>query len=155
MKLLPHAIIALPLCLMLGCAQLPEECQYVDIPQGRWAADAPADITLHIDDTASKRNVFFYVKHTTSYPNANLYLFLTIVAPNGATLHDTLNYQLATPMGEWLGRGFGAQRELRLIYLRETQFKSAGPHLFQIKHGMRYSILEGITAVGVESYPLN
>ena len=59
---------------------------------------------------------------------------------------------LASPQGEWYGRGFTTSRQLLLPYHSDFQFLQLGNYTFRIRHGMRYDLLEGVEDMGLQVY---
>ena len=49
-------------------------------------------------------------------PFRNIYLFVTTTSPDGKSITDTLQYNLADEKGKWYGKGFGDIHELKLPY---------------------------------------
>ena len=54
---------------------------------------------------SSPTNLFLYLRNNDEYPFANIHLITTLENPIGEKLIDTLSYTMATPDGEWLGKG--------------------------------------------------
>ncbi len=80
--------------------------------------------------------------------------------PNGKTVKDTLEYQMAKPNGTLLGQGFTDVKENKLWYKERVQFDEAGTYTVTIQHAMRNNgevngvdNLEGITDVGFRREP--
>lgn len=63
---------------------------------------------------------------------------------------DTLNYILAKPNGEWLGKGFGNTKEILFQYKNAYTFPKNGKYSIEIKHAMRTQNLKGIEDIGVQ-----
>ena len=55
-------------------------------------------------------------------PFRNIYLFVTTTSPDGKTITDTLQYNLADEKGKWYGKGFGDIHELNLPYKSNVYF---------------------------------
>ena len=88
---------------------------------------------------------------------SNLFLISELEHPDGNTMKDTLEYRMAEPSGEWLGKGMGGVMENRLWYRENVVFPWAGVYKVNISHAMRkngdvegLSVLEGITDIGLE-----
>jgi len=102
-----------------------------------------------ITDTINSNNVIFTLRNGSSYPFRNIYLFVTTTSPDGKTLTDTLQYNLADEKGKWYGRGFGDIHELNLPYKSNVYFPRKGEYEFRIRHGMRVENLKGIYDFGL------
>ncbi len=68
---------------------------------------------------------------------SNLYMFVYVKGPGGQFRKDTVNLILATPEGQWTGKGSGSIRELRLLYKSQTRFGQPGVYNFSIEQAMR------------------
>jgi gliding motility-associated lipoprotein GldH len=102
-----------------------------------------------ITDTVNSNNVIFTIRNGSSYPFRNIFLFVTTTSPDGKTLTDTLQYNLADEKGKWYGRGFGDIHELNLPYKSNVFFPRKGEYEFRIRHGMRIENLKGIYDFGL------
>ena len=63
---------------------------------------------------------------------------------------DTLNYNLALPNGEWLGKGFGDTKEILFQYKVNYKFPANGDYSIGITQAMRTDKLKGIEDIGVK-----
>lgn len=140
------------IALLAGCSPRPYSFDHQPISTQGWPADSAITLQIAPQDTISPSSIYFYVKHTTDYPNANLYLFVHLYAPDGSERYDTLNYPMAQPNGQWLGRGFANQHELLLPYIINARFTQNGTYRIVTKHGMRYERLQGIQTIGIQGY---
>jgi len=122
------------------------------LPAEGWNKDSVLVYNYTNTDTSARHDLYFYIRHTTQYPHANIYLFVEILAPAGNKLTDTVNFMLASPKGEWYGRGFTTSRQLLLPYHSDFQFLQLGNYTFRIRHGMRYDLLEGVEDMGLQVY---
>ena len=102
-----------------------------------------------ITDTLKSNNVIFTIRTGSSYPFRNIYLFVTTTSPDGKSITDTLQYNLADEKGKWFGKGFGDIHELNLPYKSNIYFPVKGIYQFNIQHGMRVEDLKGVYDVGL------
>lgn len=84
------------------------------------------------------------------YPYRNIYLFVTASTPDGKTITDTLQYDLADEKGNWYGKGFGDIHALNLPYKTNVYFPLKGTYMFKIQHGMRIENLTGVYDIGLK-----
>lgn len=85
-------------------------------------------------------------------------MIVEMVYPHGKTVKDTLEYQMAKPNGELLGKGFTDIKENKLWYKgyeKPFVFEEKGEYNINIQHAMRNNgdingvdKLDGITDVG-------
>src|SRR5665647_1432322 len=110
--------------------------------------DIPA-FKIPITDTLNSNNVFFTIRTGSSFPFRNIYLFVTATSPDGKSITDTLQYNLADQKGKWYGKGFGDVHELILPYKSNVSFPAKGIYEFKIQHGMRIENLKGVYDFGL------
>jgi gliding motility-associated lipoprotein GldH len=102
-----------------------------------------------IIDTITSNNVFFTIRTGSSFPFRNIFLFVTTTSPDGKTITDTLQYNLADEKGKWFGKGFGDIHELNLPYKSNIYFPRKGTYTFAVQHGMRIEDLKGVYDFGI------
>ena len=111
--------------------------------QNNWDKDAPVNFEFEVKDSLGKYDFYLLSRNNNQYPYSNLYLFTKMTTPKGETFQDTLQYFLAAPDGEWVGKG-NSLKELYLLYREETALKDTGTYKLQVWHGMREEKLIGI-----------
>ncbi|MDX2432939.1 MAG: gliding motility lipoprotein GldH [Bacteroides sp.] len=121
---------------------------YTSFDSGIWKWNDVAVFEMDVTDTLALNNIYLQVRHSTDYPMSNLYMFVNVKGPGGQFRKDTVNLILATPEGQWIGRGTGSIRELRLLYKSQTRFGSPGVYNFSLEQAMRKAELP-VTDVGV------
>lgn len=128
--------------------------EYRSLPKG-WNKDSIITFNLQNIDTTQNYNLFINVRNNDEFAYSNLFLITEIQFPHGKVITDTLEYEMATPSGEWLGTGFGSVKENKLWYKENVQFKEPGQYTVFVKHAMRKNNnekgienLKGITEVG-------
>jgi len=104
---------------------------------------------IPVKDTVNSNNIFFTIRTGTSYPFRNIYLFVTTASPDGKSVTDTLQYELADEKGNWYGKGFGDIHELKLPYKSNVFFPVSGTYQVNIQHGMRVKDLKGVYDIGL------
>ncbi|TAL65099.1 MAG: gliding motility lipoprotein GldH [Bacteroidetes bacterium] len=119
------------------------------MPSETWKLMDVSYFKVPLTDTLNSNNVFFTIRTGTSYPFRNIYLFVTIVSPQGKSISDTLQYNLADEKGKWYGKGFGDIHELNLPYKTNVYFPVKGTYQFKIQHGMRVEDLKGVYDFGL------
>jgi len=126
----------------------------VTMPDMKWNLFNNPEFSFHVADTTKNTNVFFIIRTGSQYPFSNIFLFVTTFSPDGKSITDTLEYEIADEKGNWLGKGFGDIHELKLPYKQNVFFPLKGTYRFWIQHGMRAGDLKGVYDVGlrVEKY---
>jgi gliding motility-associated lipoprotein GldH len=125
-----------------------------------WKIDEPVVFEVNDLDSLQSHNLFITVRNNNRYPYSNLFLITEMQFPQGRTLTDTLEYEMAAPDGTWLGDGFGEIKESTLWYREEIRFRESGTYTFTIQHASRKNgnisgdpALQGITEVGLRIEP--
>ena len=146
-----HALILSLIGLLLLCQACDSDMVYdrfVHLEKGTWTWQDPLEFEADISDTLSLHNIYIQVRHTTEYPQSNLYMFVHILSPAGQDLKDTVNMILAAPDGRWMGRGNGNMRELMLLYRKQSIFAVPGTYVFTLEQAMRKEELP-VTDLGI------
>lgn len=119
------------------------------IPEMTWKLMDILRFRIPVTDTAGSNNVTFIVRTGSAYPYRNIYLFVTTVSPNGKSITDTLQYNLADEKGRFYGKGLGDIHELTLPYKSNIYFPVKGTYQLKIQHGMRLEDLKGVYDFGL------
>ncbi|TMU54993.1 gliding motility lipoprotein GldH [Flagellimonas algicola] len=124
---------------------------------GKWQMDQLVNFEFSELDSVQGHNMFIIIRNDNTYPFSNLFLITELEFPNGQTQKDTLEYKMAEPSGEWLGKGLGSIKENKLWFKENIVFPDSGVYKLSVAHAMRKNgevdglfILEGITDVGLE-----
>lgn len=117
-------------------------------PDEGWDAESSATFEWQVTDTLKRYDFFIDFRHDQRYPFSNVYLYVDFTFPNGRTLRDTLECELADERGKWLGSGFGNLVDHRIGFRRATAFPINGDYTIDIRHGMRMNPLPGVSDVG-------
>ena len=141
---------------LVGCNSDVEYSEYVSLPNG-WEKVNPALFQFEQTDTISKKNLFIMIRNNQLYEYSNLYLIVKTEYPDNRLVTDTLQYEMATPEGKWLGYGFSAVKESKLWYKENFTFSKKGKYVVKIEQAMRkigenegIERLSGITEVGFQ-----
>lgn len=131
--------------------------EYEPLKEGKWEMEKVVNFEFSGMDTITPYNMFINVRNDDTFPFSNLFLITEFEAPDGNTLKDTLEYRMAQPTGEWLGKGLGSVKENKLWFQENVVFPDSGVYIVSISHAMRKNgdvegvyILDGITDIGLE-----
>lgn len=119
------------------------------LSQETWKLMDVLPFPVPIIDTLTSNNIFFTIRTGSSFPFRNIFLFVTTTSPDGKTITDTLQYNLADEKGKWFGKGFGDIHELNLPYKSNIYFPLKGTYTFAVQHGMRIENLTGVYDFGI------
>ena len=143
--------LSLVICLILGCLAFTScrndivYSQFHPIPSEKWQVDSVASFDYTIADTTVDYRMLIYVRHTERYPYQNMWLFV-----GDGTHRDTIEFYLADDRGQWLGDKHHGFIEMPVLYEEHFHFADTGSYQLAIQHGMRDSVLRGITDIGLE-----
>ena len=156
-KNLFYALVFILIFILMSCNGNIVKSEYKSTISGDWSKDNAIAFTFSEIDTTRAHNIFINIRNDESYMYSNLFLITEFSFPNGKTVKDTLEYKMALPDGQWLGKGYGTIKESKLWYKENIVFPSSGIYTLQINHAMRKNgnvdgifRLEGITDVGYQ-----
>jgi gliding motility-associated lipoprotein GldH len=98
-----------------------------------------------ITDKDAAYSILVYVRHTERYPYQNMWLFV-----EDSLRSDTIEFYLADDRGQWLGNKHHGFIEMPVLLESNYHYPDTGHYSLSIRHGMRDSLLRGITDVGIE-----
>lgn len=142
----------LAILLMLGLFSCNDNLIYTDVaemPDSEWNLFNNPDFSFPVSDTTKSSDIFFTIRTGSQYPYRNIFLFITTKAPDGKSVTDTLEYEIADEKGRWFGKGFGDINELKLPYRQNVFFPMKGTYHVIIRHGMRTEDLKGVYDIGL------
>jgi gliding motility-associated lipoprotein GldH len=137
------------LIMLLSCNSNIVYTDFTVMPEKTWRLMNIPVFKIPVTDSLTSNNIFFTIRTASSYPFRNIYLFITTISPNGKSITDTLQYNLADEKGKRYGRGLGDILELNLPYKSNVYFPLKGIYQFKIQHGMRTEDLKGVYDFGL------
>jgi len=142
---------------LFSCNDALVYSEYIPLRNGVWKEKDTLRFQLSDLDSVQRHHLFLNVRNDERYEFSNLFLILELEAPSGNTKVDTLEYEMALPTGEWLGKGIGSLKESKLWYKENIVFEETGVYSINVLHAMRKNgeveglqDLLGITDVGVQ-----
>lgn len=120
-----------------------------DIAGNAWHKDSLKTFSPVIEDTSEVINIGFSLEHSQDYPYSNLWLFVNVKSPDGEAQTDTMEYFLAEPDGEWIGRGNDRSRRLYWLYKGGVKMARPGEYQFTLQQGMRSDKLDGVQSISL------
>ncbi|WP_276389111.1 gliding motility lipoprotein GldH [Eudoraea chungangensis] len=129
--------------------------EYQANPSGIWAKDDVKQFAFTPMDTINSYDLFIDLRNDDSFAYSNLFIIADLTDPNGKVQRDTIEFQMAAPDGQWLGKGLGSIKENKLWYKENVNFTVNGVYMLELSHAMRKNgdaegivNLAGITDVG-------
>ena len=152
--MLKFIILITTVITLVSCDSKQVFDEYKNMPFG-WKQKDSVSFKFDAPDTISSYNLYVNIRNNNSYKFSNIFLIISLNYPNNKTVVDTLEYEMATKKGEWLGTGFSEIKENKLWYKELFKFKQEGEYRIGITHANRkngsingVSELKGITDVG-------
>ena len=137
--------------LMLSSCSNPSEHVYMKTLNGDWNKKAEQKFDFKVNDAQHPKNIIFVVRNNNDYPYSNIRFIVNFqeLKSKKKTI-DTLNYILAKPNGEWIGKRFGDTKETLFQYKLNYKFPQNGDYSIGIIQAMRNDNLKGIEDIGVK-----
>jgi len=136
--------------------------QFKGIENTEWHKDSIVNFTINSIDSISKNNIYINLRNNKNYEFSNLFLIVGIKFPNNYQIVDTLEYEMTTPEGRFLGTGITDIKENKLEYKTNVNFPVKGDYNISIQQAMRKTknikgleYLDGITDVGLQIEKVN
>lgn len=142
-------ILALATVLFVSCDSTRVFEDNIEIPDHEWFQEKPVVLSADIADTSIAYNVYINVRHAGYYRFSNLYMFVNTQFPDGRIQRDTVECQLASPEGKWLGDGLGDIWDNRVLFKSNVTFRQPGTYRFELIQAMRIDPLPGIMDAGL------
>lgn len=133
-----------------SCKERPLSHEYISIANGVWDVRDTCNFHINIQKADTEYDIYFYLRHTASYPFSNLWLFVDRIAPDNSVFSDTIACKVADYTGKWKASGVGSIMTLTIPYQERYQFSQSGDYQYRIRHGMRTETLEGVQAIGLK-----
>ena len=134
------------ICLLTSCRHDIVYSDFVAIPSGEWDENQLQEFAFNIADRKAADDILLYVRHTERYPYQNMWLFVR----GNRQYMDTVEFYLADDRGRWLGDKHHGFIEMPVLLEENYHFPDTGRYYFAVQHGMRDSLLRGVTDVGIE-----
>lgn len=141
--------------LICACSSDIQYSEFISLPSG-WRKDRSVTFRYEVADSLSKHNLYILLRNNDEYPFRNIFLITKMESPNNQVVIDTLEYEMATPEGKWLGNGVSV-KESKLWYKENVTFPMKGTYIFSVEQADRIigknegvSNLKGITDVGLQ-----
>ena len=119
-----------------------------DFPSDNWKQNQLLNFDFEVIDTSSYYNLFINIRNTPQYKYSNLYLFLTIAAPNAKHSTDTVECVLANNKGKWLGESKINLLDNRILYKKNIRFPIPGIYRVKYEQAMREESIANIKNMG-------
>jgi len=144
-KIFGYCILLIGCLAFTSCQTDVVYSQFHPISSEQWHADSIVRFDYTIEDTTIDYKMLLYVRHTERYPYQNMWLFVD----NGEMV-DSIEFYLADDRGQWLGDKHNGIIEMAVLMEESKHFSDTGTYYMKVQHGMRDTLLRGVSDVGLE-----
>ena len=144
-KLIGYWLLLIGCLAFTSCHSDTVFSEFQTIPTKEWSVDVKPQFDYTITDAEASYNIVLYVRHTERYPYQNMWLFV-----NNNHRIDTIEFYLADDRGQWLGDRHYGFIEMPVLLEENYHFPDTGTYRMTVQHGMRDSLLRGVSDIGVE-----
>ncbi|MGY6649231.1 gliding motility lipoprotein GldH [Wenyingzhuangia sp. IMCC45574] len=118
---------------------------YQTVENATWKINHPYSFEVDVQEISKPHNVFLNIRTDKNYGFRNLFVISELTYPDGVSVQDTLEYEMADAFGNWLGDGITDVKNNQLYYLENFTFPEKGTYKFKFIHAMRKrGALEGL-----------
>ncbi len=149
--------IAVMLAVLVACSGPATYSSYQSTRKNAWGLKDTISFDFPVQDTLSRYNLYIMLRNNEDYPYSNIILITRTYFPDQTLITDTLEYEMTNSRGEFLGTGFGSEKENKLLYKENVRFRHTGEYRISIRQAMRerniiqgIDPLPGITDVGLQ-----
>jgi gliding motility-associated lipoprotein GldH len=122
----------------------------ISIANHNWIYGNKIKFDVDIKDAQASYNLYLNVRVTSAYRYSNM--FVLVYQSQGPTNKATTTryeLKLASPTGEWLGKGSGSMYSYQIPFKQQFRFPVAGKYHFEIEQNMRDNPLRSVSDVGL------
>lgn len=124
--------------------------KYLSLPKDGWKHQDTITYEFDSQDSLAKYDFNLTLRNQTSYPYANIFLFVYTEFPNDKSALDTLNFLLADPSGKWYGETSGTLVESTVTFKSKTSIPYNGHYKMHVIQGMREETLFDVNDIGLK-----
>lgn len=140
-------LIMFVLLTLVACAPKLKYEGTTDFGSEGWHKDSLAIFDVSVMDTSEVLTMGLTLQHGKKYAYSNVWLFISVADEAGVVVRDTLEFFVARPNGNWLGKKKKNGYEVSAIYKQGVRMKHLGFYRFSIGQGMREDLLRDINSV--------
>jgi gliding motility-associated lipoprotein GldH len=120
------------------------------IPNHNWSYGNKVKFDVEIPEASVSYNLYLNVRVTADYRYSNMFV-LVYQSGNSVKKPAMMRYELklASPTGEWLGKGSGSMYSYQIPFKQGYRFPAKGKYHFEIEQNMRDNPLRSVSDVGL------
>ncbi|WP_158825774.1 gliding motility lipoprotein GldH [Mucilaginibacter lacusdianchii] len=120
-----------------------------EIASQNWSYGKKVVYDVVIDNPDVAYNLYFNTRVTASYRYANMFVIIYQNGPQLPKKGIRYEFKLASPTGEWLGKGSGSMYSYQVPFQKGVRFPAKGTYHFEIEQNMRDNPLKAVNDVGL------
>lgn len=120
-----------------------------DIPNQTWNKDHLVEFAFDITDTTQHYDIIVNLRHTTFYPNSNMWVMVYTTYPDGTEQEQRLELTMADEKGKWFGECTGDICYVQQYIQQRAYFNQTGTYKLAFEQIMRTDDLKDIMAFGL------
>ena len=151
-----HLIAISTIMVFTACNTTDFFNEYQSLSDG-WKKNEPVVFDFESLDTLKTYDAYLNIRTTNEYPYSNLFVIVKMTEPEGASMMDTLQYEMANPDGSMMGSGFTDIIEHKLVWRKNISLKKQGVYTIEVNHATRKInevngdvVLNGVTEIGLQ-----
>jgi len=137
--------------LLTGCTDTNRIIdENTSIVNHNWSYGNKVKYNVDIQDPSVGYNLYLNVRVTANYKYSNM--FVLVYQSGGAfkkTTATRYEIKLASPTGEWLGKGSGSMYSYQVSFKTNYHFPTKGKYHFEVEQNMRDNPLRAVSDVGL------
>src|SRR5690606_36429229 len=151
-----HLIAISTIMVFTACNTTDFFNEYQSLSDG-WKKNEPVVFDFESLDTLKTYDAYLNIRTTNEYPYSNLFVIVKMTEPEGASMMDTLQYEMANPDGSMMGSGFTDIKEHKLVWRKNISLKKQGVYTIEVNHATRKInevngdvVLNGVIEIGLQ-----
>ncbi|MFD1258928.1 gliding motility lipoprotein GldH [Mucilaginibacter terrae] len=122
----------------------------ISITNHNWSYGNKVKFNVDIEDPSTIYNLYLNIRVTSNYKYSNMFV---LVYQSGGSVKKAVatryELKLASPTGEWLGKGSGSMYSYQIPFKTNYSFPAKSKYRFEIEQNMRDNPLHSVSDVGL------
>lgn len=138
--------------IMASCdGSIDRYSEFRQLPEAGWAYGDTIKFMTSGDGLAGAGQMSVAVRHNDEFLYRNLWVEISYADSTGTLHADSVNIELADPLGRWKGKGIGSSYQCQASLGHEVAVGDSTE--IRVRHIMRLDTVRGIEQVGVTIEP--
>lgn len=142
-------VILISLIGLSSCNQNALVDTFHELPETGWSYTEVISDSFEVSNPEFFHQLFVNLRISGEYEFANIYLKLSITAPDSSVKEETVTINLADKTGKWLGSGIGDIITYQEPILGKQNLKNAGIYKVKMEQFMRLENLPHVVSAGI------